>query len=426
MSQPATQCPHCKTRMQLQRPDLAGKKAKCPSCQEVFVIKLLAGAETEKAVPASQARPKSSATKPQPQKAPAAKAAAKPAAPKSAKAAVAKDDMDFPLEEVEILEAEEIVDEPQSEDDWLNALDTLEPKGPSTGKATNAAAPVVRGRVKKPKESGKRRKRQWRDADGDLPLWLSRLLMIGTGFVAGAFGVIIWAALIARTGGASGYIAMFVGGLVGGGVRLGAAKYDFGWFPAITAAVIALIAIIGGKVYGVHTLRKEFAAEVFKGQQQYVAMLKHKNYPISLVAEEMMQEELEAAPPVDGDVAVEFEDAEFLEEMDDFDGEYAYDADKFPKLYGKHWAPAKARWESMPAEERAEIEKEIASQIEYYSEPQEVELAVNQHRISRRGRSFTFTEGSRTQVLSVFDFLFAGVALIVAFRIAAGIHGDGD
>jgi hypothetical protein len=250
--------------------------------------------------------------------------------------------------------------------------------------------------------------------------------MIGTGIVAGGFGVIVWAALIARTGGASGYIAMIVGALVGGGVRVGAAKYDFGWFPAITAAVIALVAIIGGKVYGVHTLRKEYAAEVFKGQQQYVAMLKHKNYPISLVAEEMMAEELEAAPPMDGDVAVEVDDAEFLEEMDDFDSDDVYDADKFPKLYGKHWAPAKARWESMPAEERTEIEKEIATEIAYYSEPQEAVLAVNQTRISRRGRSFTFTEGSRTQVLSVFDFIFATVALIVAFRIAAGIHDDGD
>ncbi|MBL8851195.1 MAG: hypothetical protein JNG89_16055 [Planctomycetaceae bacterium] len=400
--------------MKLQRPDLAGKTAKCPACDESFVIKLLNPAGNGAAKPATTAAPSQKPAQPKPaaaKTAPQKPAQQKPASPQPTKAAAAKQDVDFPLDEVEILDAEEITDDAASADeDWLTALDSLAPKGPNTGKAaTTSAAPVVRGRTKKPKESDKPRKRQWRDADGEFPLWMSRLFMIGTGAGAGGLCVIFWAATVARLGVQIDWFAIFVGGIVGGGVRLGASKWDFGWFPAITAAVIALVAIIGGKVYGVHTLRKEAAREEMREVEKTIAMMKHGNYPIHLTALEIIEEN----------------EAAGIDEIPFY--ELSTDPRRLPQTHGQErWEAATARWEGKTDAEKAAIRAMIAEDIEAASNYQPEPLAVNEHTLVVRGVPIHFEEGSRTQVLSVLDFVFAAIALVVAFRIAIGIHGEGD
>lgn len=311
-------------------------------------------------------------------------------------------DADDVLEADEILEVDEIAADPDGDDDWLSALDDLAPKSPAGAKSSAPPAPVA-GRPKKKPQPLRRRRGSLRDADGEFPLWLSRLIMIGTGSAVGLFCVIVWAAIVAKVGVQTDWFAMVVGGMVGGGVRFGASKWDFGWFPAVTAAVIALVAIIGGKVYGVHTLRKEAAQEERAEQQQMIAMMKHDNYPIHLMAQEIIEENPEAA-----------DDAPlFLE--------WGCAPEELPALYGEAlWLQATARWNATPENKRALIRAEIAQDIEMVSKLEPEPLAVNEHTILVRGIPIHFTEGSRTQVLSVLDFVFGAIALIAAFRIAAG------
>jgi hypothetical protein len=377
MSQFSTQCPHCQVKMALKHPDLAGKTAKCPACQQAFVVKVLS-ASTGIAKP-SQKKPVSA----QPQKA-------------------APQDIDFPVADDEILDAEEVLDEGETDDDWLSALDSLAPKGPQMVRASGAPAPVA-GRPKKAKSPAPKRRRSLRDPDGEFPLWLSRLIMIGTGVATGAFCVVVWAAIVARIGIQTDWFAMVVGGMVGGGVRFGASKWDFGWFPAITAALIALVAIIGGKVYGVHTLRKEAAREQIAEQQRTIDMMKHENFPIHLMAVEISDENLAAGgdEPLFPDVGT--------------------DPRRLPDMHGKaRWAEAEARWEAKPENERAIIRAQIADEITLRSGQEPETLAVNEHTVVLRGLPIHYAEGTRTQVLSVLDFVFAAIALIAAFRIAAG------
>src|SRR5207344_649248 len=93
-----------------------------------------------------------------------------------------------------------------------------------------------------------------RDEEGDYPLWLHKLMMIGSGAVGGLIATGIWGGVIALTGWESGYIAILVGTCVGVGVRVGASRWDYGWGPAITAAVIAVAALVVGKVMAVTIL----------------------------------------------------------------------------------------------------------------------------------------------------------------------------
>lgn len=432
----ATQCPHCRVKIQLKNPDWAGRNVQCPRCSAAFVVKPLATPVPSAVASAPTAKKSQAATKPA--------AGAKPAKPAARKSsAVAKapaGDIDFPVAEpvddVEILDADEVIAEPAGDDDWLNALDKLAPKAPTGSRTAGAPAPVA-GKPKKQKPStGKKRRRSLRDPDGEFPLWLSRLIMIGTGALAGIFCMIGWAALTYHTGRPSSYMAMFIGASVGTGVRMGASKWDFGWFPAITASVIALAAIIGGKVHGVSSLRAEAAQEFQAEQRRYVEMLKHPNYAIHLVAIKMESEQTrpaakrdegaEQAPEdVDPDT-VEGERAEMplpgmalagVELEDDF-GEFAefnldsyLDPQELPKLHSpQSWTRASSHWETMPDTDKAELRAQIDQDIKNAAVEPSNPLA----------RHVRIHGDANTAVLSIFDFIFAAIALVMAFRIAAG------
>jgi len=78
--------------------------------------------------------------------------------------------------------------------------------------------------------------------------------MIVGGGIGGAIGAAIWGAVIYFTNYEVGYIAWLVGVLVGLGVRIGAAQGADGWGPGVTSAIIAVAALIGGKLFGVQLL----------------------------------------------------------------------------------------------------------------------------------------------------------------------------
>src|SRR5262245_1684594 len=123
MGQLATQCPHCRARIQLKNAEWAGKNVKCPACGEPFIVKPLALApaagptqQQPVACPVSSAVSKPSQTTAAARSSAAGTPARSAARKSSALAKAPTGDIDFPvaepLDEVEIVDADEIVDEP--------------------------------------------------------------------------------------------------------------------------------------------------------------------------------------------------------------------------------------------------------------------------------------------------------------------------
>lgn len=406
MAQFSAQCPHCRVKVKLQKPELIGKTAKCPACKEAFVITPL----TEDTKPSATISAKEKTVV-----APTTKAVAstprKAAKPVAAAKTKARSNVDFPIEEDEILEAEEIVDDEPADEDWLKGLDAVSPTeiGKSRSRTPSAAPPVVRGRQNHAAPtSKKKRRRRVRDADGELPLWMSRALTVLIGGTVGVVTLLIWAGLIAKTGVPNHWMAMFIGATVGTGIRLGASKYDFGLFPAVTAALIALTAVIGGKVWGFHLMQRQAVERELIEARYELKMVQHENYPLHLMAEEIHQDYREQKIPD----AHSFyrDDTDFMLEADI--AAY-YDPEQLPQKYGdRRWKEAKARWDSLTDERRADVREQIAETEQSLKEALSADVDSE---LAQRGRR---REGG---ALSIFDFIFAGIAVVGAFKIAAGM-----
>ena len=82
---------------------------------------------------------------------------------------------------------------------------------------------------------------------------IHQLKWVIAGVIGGAVGAWAWAAITYWTHREIGWIALGIGVLVGMAVRMAAGKIR-GWAPGITAAIIAVLAIIGGKYVGTNLL----------------------------------------------------------------------------------------------------------------------------------------------------------------------------
>jgi hypothetical protein len=277
---------------------------------------------------------------------------------------------------------------------------------------TSGAAPVVRKTVKQ-EVTKKKRKRRVRDADGELPLWMSRSLTVAVGSIFGLITMAIWAGMIAKTGEPSRYMAIFVGATVGTGVRLGASKWDFGLFPAVTAGLIALTAIIGGKVIGINIMKREAMQSQAAKARYQLALAKHEDYPIHLMAEEIHDELIRDEL---ADAQTLYDDSTELKTEADFAA--FYDPKRLPEVYGEHrWKGAKDRWEALTADKKKETEDRIKADIEYYTDVANMDVGAELERDDK----FRAAAGEGGGALTVFDFLAAAVSVIGAFKIAAGM-----
>lgn len=212
----SAQCPHCFAKLKLKNPDLVGKKVRCPSCEEPFRVEAPADSPELVAATGKRAQPKETA----------------------------------------------------AEDDWLGDLNSYRDV-PAESSVT--APPPIVGRKKKkvPADSEAKPRRRRDDEDEGLSLTAHRILMMVTGVVGGLIGVAIWGGIIYGTGYEVGYVAILVGFLAGTGVRLGASNWDYGWWPAVTAVVIAATTIIAGKLVGINLLvRSMFGGGVSIGLSQ--------------------------------------------------------------------------------------------------------------------------------------------------------------
>lgn len=82
---------------------------------------------------------------------------------------------------------------------------------------------------------------------------IHQLKWVVAGVIGGALGAWVWAAVTYWTHHEVGWIALGIGVLVGMAVRMAAGNIR-GWAPGITAAIIAVLAIIGGKYVGTKML----------------------------------------------------------------------------------------------------------------------------------------------------------------------------
>jgi hypothetical protein len=349
MSSQSAGCPHCRATLEFKNSGLVGKKVQCPRCAKPFTLQ--------------------------------------PADPDNAI--------------LDVAEAEEVPSE-AGEEDLLAALDSLDsPRSSGPKRTAPPAAPVVGQRRKKSSGDKHHARSRFRDEDGELPLWLHRVLMIGTGMLGGLLGTVLWAFLIYKTEFPSRYAAIFVGAFVGGGVRLAASKWDFGWGPAVTASVIAFVAIITGKIVGMNLLLSAVQRETAEFTAAYVRLMQHENFLISQMADEAL------AANYDSDFDLDEAGVDWTEdaEEDEFDPENWLDPEQLPRRYPQAvWDDANKRWDQLPDDEkqkrRAAVDGAIAQG--------EGDAAVS-------GMDF-----NRPAILHPLDLLFAVIAIIAAFRIAAG------
>ncbi|MCA9056283.1 MAG: hypothetical protein KDA75_20780 [Planctomycetaceae bacterium] len=345
---PSAACPHCETRIRIKNRDLIGKKAKCPSCGEVFRIEVDGGDAAAIAGKAA-VRPK------------------KPAAPKPS-----ADEFD--------------------EFAGLDDFDGLE----------SSAPPVVRGKSSKPAaeeqpvlKKAKKVKRRTED-DDRFPLAVHRLLMIGTGILGGLLGATVWGIVIRITEHEVGYIAIFVGFLVGLGVRLGASKWDYGWLPALTACGIAVVAIMVGKLIGAHLLMAKFRADFREMAQEIQLQIDPEDLDDEAMIETFAH-----------DIITQREEAgEEVVWPDDIGEDQPLGAN-YPEGV---WAQATEQWNKLSPEEQETVRQQEIAEVEDVFDETFDEIGADDIPIS--------------ELLSPIDVLWFIFAVSTAFRVAAGWEDD--
>ncbi len=205
------------------------------------------------------------------------------------------------------------------------------------------------------------------------------------GAIGGAVSAGIWTAIAYSTGYEIGWIAWFVGVIVGFCVRL-AAGDDEGYGPGLTAVGIAVLALIIGKYATVSLLvDKELGAAV--GAMPQVTA---ENFQLGL-CKEVVQEWTDAKKKMKW---LPGKNAEVAKELLDY-----------PQAARDE---AKKRWDAKPAEEQQKL---IAERQKVLDE------------ITR-----TLLAGAKTEVFKSsfngYDILFFILAIVSAFKVGSGMQSD--
>ncbi len=319
-------CPHCQRKLKLRDPAMLGKKAKCPACQQVFVL--------------------------------------------------TADDA-----------------EPESPEDFFEDPETNQDDDFDAAIASQAATlPPV------PKKKKKGAKKQPKNSDrepGEYSLPVHYLMMAGTGFLGGIVGALLWALMVYILPFDTAWGAIVVGVLVGGGVRLGASKYDYGWGPAITALLVSLFAITMGKAMAynleVWEFNREFAAET--------AIYRSETGQIAALAQQIWEEKFDSGEFTEADMQAfsAQQEQQFADEDLEYDEDYQLTAEDLKR--------------SIPPVIWTEAEQQYAT----LSEPQKAELLAAAD-MDVDGVSLL----DAPAVLSIFDLFFFILAGGAAFSTAAG------
>lgn len=397
-------CPSCGQKMKLPSEASLGKKIQCPGCAQRFIAGV-ADADVPVAPVISKDKPKAESPRPARLAASApesSKPVGKPKADVKAKAAPSARESSSnsskssrkPPKDEEVLDVVEIIEE---EDEWAG-LAPAAPKKPKSGRL--GEAPAVVGKKKKKPDS----ERRVQAGEGEMSIGQHRLLMVGTGLVGGLIAMAVWAAIIHWRGIGAGYLAILVGLFVGGGVRLGASKIDYGWAPAITAAAMTFMAIIGGKVVAYRVLN---AAENAREQQKlttaYVALLEHDNSHIQRIADHL----IETRQKIDRNFD-RWEGMEEIEEDEEFDDVTTLAPEKIPKLYPPAiWKEATEKWTALPEDEKTKQRQEAGDKA---NRAKSGDIADETYR----------TDQSKAPIFDILDIFWLILSISAAFRLATG------
>lgn len=331
-------CPNCQKTLKIRDPNMFGKKAKCPGCQQPFVL--------------------------------------------------------TPDSDVDDDDPSDWFEDPDEDDDL--DFDSTPVSKPSRSSPSPGLPPKKRSGKKSSKK--KKKPAEDRGEPGEYSLPVHYLMMAGTGFLGGVIGAVVWGVLAYLLPYDSDYAAILVGALVGGGVRLGASKYDYGWGPAITALLVAVFAITMGKVISVNLTVASVNAEM----RDEMAAYDSRDGQILLLAQELHQEKIDSGEISEEEArqfAINFE-KEYIAEMgeDDWESdEFEVDFEFMKKVIPpKVWEEAEAQYDNMSEEERDELKELTEFELE--------------------GAGFD----EATSLLSVFDLFYFILAGGVAFAVAAG------
>lgn len=157
------------------------------------------------------------------------------------------------------------------------------------------------------------------------------------GGIAGGFlGGGLWWVIAYATGWNVWYLSVLTGTFVGAGVRLGAAQYE-GWMPAVTAVVIAIVAIFLSKFTLNYTVYFDDMPGL-GGSMSHVASLAEEDVLVDFATTVVGEEYRKQGKPIEHPRLDE----------EDFD-DYSEKGMLNPEL----WKEAETRWKAMPPQEQA-------------------------------------------------------------------------
>ncbi len=263
------------------------------------------------------------------------------------------------------------------------------------------------------------------------------------GSIGGLVGAVIWAAVTHYSGYEIGWIAWGIGGLVGVGVRLGTSGSG-GISHGGTAAIIALVAVLGGKWATVRfelsafmaaddaplsviagtivAEREEAGTRVPMPPEEYAESLSEM-YPRDVWNEALrrweaidpqQQDAMRALPPLANpqiwlvwladEVVMEFvRDGRDLDWPPGRNIESAWHETHYP---ADVWAEAQTQWDAMSEPDREDYKEFVKRQIEQ-------DMALGEQETLNWWFLQSFT---------IFDILWVGLAVVTAFKLGAGMQ----
>ena len=209
---------------------------------------------------------------------------------------------------------------------------------------------------------------------------------VAAGSVGGLVGAAIWAAITYTTNYEIGWIAWGIGFLVGVFVRFAAGEAQEGLAPGLTAAIIAILAVLGGKYAAVHMLVSQHlgsVAEVTITEEQMIV-----SYADEIIEEREAKGQKVVLP---GGKTIEMASSQ---------------ADYPPAI----WRQAAAKWNKLSADDKAK------------------QLAVEQASTNAlmAGMVGAVRKEAFTESFSPFDALWFFLAAATAFKLGSGNVGSDD
>lgn len=220
---------------------------------------------------------------------------------------------------------------------------------------------------------------------------MGALLGIIGGIVGGVVGAGAWGIIAYLTGYEIGWIAVGVGFVTGLGVAIGS-KGRAGVMGGILAAVIALVAVAGGKFFAVEMLAQKYtSSNEFKNE---IAAIELEESDLVMYVADLMAADMTAkGQPINWPSGMTVETA-------------SEEKDYPPEL----WKDAAARWKALDDATKEQYRMDLRRQME-----EAATLMVN-----TVGAAQGFVES-----FSLFDLLWAFLAVGAAFRVGSGA-GSGE